>query len=103
MYNETGGLVNSIVMRKKTSMSKDSQKLKRKLNPMPDYIEKALKNNGVKQDYMARPAYQRNDYLGWIGRAKKEETKQKRLNQMLHELKAGGVYMKMKHPASIKQ
>lgn len=84
-------------------MNKDRQKLKRKLNPMPDYIEKALKDNGVKQDYKARPAYQRNDYLGWIARAKKEETKQKRLNQMLYELKVGGVYMKMKHPASIKK
>jgi len=84
-------------------MSEDSQKLKRKLNLMPDYIEKALRDNGVKQDYMARPAYQRNDYLGWIARAKKEETKQKRLNQMLYELKVGGVYMKMKHPASIKK
>ncbi|RDH85807.1 MAG: hypothetical protein DIZ78_10155 [endosymbiont of Escarpia spicata] len=70
---------------------------------MPDYIEKALKDNGVKQDYMARPAYQRNDYLGWIACAKKEETKKKRLNQMLHELKVGGVYMKMKHPASTKK
>ena len=84
-------------------MSNDSQKLKRKLNPMPGYIEKALKDNDVKQDYMARPAYQRNDYLGWIANAKKEETKQKRLNQMLDELKIGGVYMKMKHPASLKK
>lgn len=70
---------------------------------MPDYIEQALKDHGVKQDYLARPAYQRNDYLGWIARAKKAETKQKRLDQMLHELKVGGVYMKMKHPASAKK
>jgi len=70
---------------------------------MPGYIEKALEHNGVKQDYLARPAYQRNDYLGWIERAKKEETKQKRLNQMLDELKVGGIYMKMEHPASIKK
>lgn len=70
---------------------------------MPDYIEKALIDNGVEREYMARPAYQRNDYLGWIAKAKKEATKQKRLNQMLHELKAGGLYMKMKHPASIKK
>ena len=84
-------------------MSNDSQKLKRKINPMPDDIETALEDFGVKQDYMERPPYQRNDYLGWIGRAKKEETKQKRLNQMLDELKTGGVYMKMKHPASIKR
>ena len=89
-------------MDEKAFMNKQSLKLKRKLNPMPNYIEKALMDNGVKQDYMARPAYQRNDYLGWIERAKKEETKQKRLNQMIHELKIGGVYMKMKHTASIK-
>lgn len=29
-------------------------------------------------------------------------TKTKRLNQMLKELKVGGVYMNMKHPASAK-
>jgi uncharacterized protein YdeI (YjbR/CyaY-like superfamily) len=90
-------------MRKETLMSKDRRGLKRKLNTMPDYIEKALKKNGLRQEYMARPAYQRNDYLGWIERAKKEETKQKRLNQMLEELKTGGVYMKMKHPPSVKR
>ncbi|HSG43712.1 MAG TPA: YdeI/OmpD-associated family protein [Anaerolineales bacterium] len=26
--------------------------------------------------YNARPPYQRNDYIGWITRAKREETKQ---------------------------
>lgn len=70
---------------------------------MPDYIEKALEDNGVMKDYLERPAYQRNDYLGWIHRAKQKATKQKRLKQMLFELKTGGVYMKMKHPASIKK
>ena len=54
------------------------------------------------EDYLSRPDYQRNDYLGWIERAKKEETKEKRLKQMIEELKKGGVYMKMKHPASVK-
>jgi len=70
---------------------------------MPEYIEKALEVNGVKKDYLERPAYQRNDYLGWIERAKKEATKQKRLNLMLQELKIDGVYMNMKHSASIKK
>jgi uncharacterized protein YdeI (YjbR/CyaY-like superfamily) len=54
-------------------------------------------------DYNARPAYQRNDYIGWIERAKQTKTKEKRLAQMLSELKAGGVYMKMKHNASRKR
>ncbi|HSH04861.1 MAG TPA: YdeI/OmpD-associated family protein, partial [Anaerolineae bacterium] len=45
---------------------------------------------------------QQNDYLGWINRAKRPATKQKRLNQMLDELEQGGVYMKMDHPPSKK-
>ncbi len=64
--------------------------------PMPTFIRKALTKRGVMGAYLARPAYQRNDYIGWITRAKLEATKQKRLNQMLDELKHGGVYMKMK-------
>tara|TARA_B100001245_G_C22515934_1_gene260348 strand:+ start:333 stop:512 length:180 start_codon:yes stop_codon:yes gene_type:complete len=53
----------------------------------------------VASDYESRPAYQQNDYIGWIERAKRQETKEKRLQQMVDELKAGDVYMKMKHPA----
>ena len=36
------------------------------------------------------------DYLGWIARAKLPATREKRLAQMLDELKDGGVYMNMK-------
>jgi len=46
--------------------------------------------------------YQQNDYIGWINSAKRNETKQKRLDQMLHELRRGGVYTKMNHPPSKK-
>jgi hypothetical protein len=45
--------------------------------------------------HLPRPAYQQNDYIGWITRAKLEAIKQKRLNQMLEELKGGKYYMKM--------
>jgi uncharacterized protein YdeI (YjbR/CyaY-like superfamily) len=45
--------------------------------------------------YRARPDYQQNDYIGWIDRAKREETKQKRLAQMLDELEGGKLYMNM--------
>jgi len=69
---------------------------------MPENVKKALQKHHVMEDYLSRPDYQRNDYLGWIERAKKEETKEKRLKQMIEELKKGGVYMKMKHPASVK-
>ncbi len=62
---------------------------------MPDYVEKALESSGLMDAYNERPPYQRNDYLGWINRAKRDETKKKRLGQMLAELHAGDVYMKM--------
>ena len=64
--------------------------------PMPKFMRDALNEREMMDAYRARPPYQRNDYIGWIQRAKREETKQKRLNQMLDELKKGNVYMKMK-------
>ena len=39
--------------------------------------------------------YQRNDDLGWIDRAKRPETKARRLQHLLDELEQGDVYMKM--------
>jgi len=57
----------------------------------------ALVEHGVVAAYEARPAYQRNDYIGWITRAKRPETRAKRLTQMLEELAAGDRYMKMAH------
>ena len=65
--------------------------LKRPLNPMPQNIRAALEARGLKAAYDARPDYQRNDYLGWIARARRDDTKAKRLDQMLQELERGGV------------
>ena len=62
---------------------------------MPDFVWTALVIHGLRDSYDQRPWYQRNDYLGWICGAKREETKSKRLNQMLDELRTGDVYMKM--------
>ena len=58
-------------------------------------VECALLKNCLLDAYHARPAYQQNDYLGWINRAKRPETKERRLQQMLAELEHGDVYMKM--------
>ncbi|WP_127560590.1 YdeI/OmpD-associated family protein [Nioella ostreopsis] len=69
--------------------------LTRPLQPMPDDIASRLDAAGLRAAYDARPPYQRNDYLGWIARAKRPETREKRLAQMLDELRAGNVYMKM--------
>lgn len=71
-------------------------KLFRPIQPMPDFVRDSLAERGLREKYDARPDYQRNDYLMWINKAKRDETKQKRLTQMLEELEAGGVYMRMK-------
>ena len=73
--------------------------LKRPTYPMPDFVRDALLERGLMDAYEARPAYQRNDYIGWIGRAKREDTRQKRLTQMLDELERGDKYMNMKYHA----
>ena len=63
---------------------------------MPVFFRDALATHSLMDAYLARPDYQQNDYIGWVTRAKLETTRQKRLNQMLEELKKGGVYMNMK-------
>ncbi len=62
---------------------------------MPDFVQSSLLERRLMDAYMERPPYQRNDYIGWIIGAKREDTRLKRLAQMLEELEAGGLYMKM--------
>jgi uncharacterized protein YdeI (YjbR/CyaY-like superfamily) len=69
---------------------------------MPDFVRRALEEQGLMDDYRERPAYQQNDYISWITRARRQATREKRLQQMLDELEKGGVYMNMPHPPSRK-
>lgn len=69
--------------------------LKRSKQPMPDFVREALKEKELADAYDARPPYQRNDYLMWINKAAKDETKESRLKKMLEELKQGHGYMEM--------
>lgn len=69
--------------------------LSRPTHPIPDFVMEALNESGLLDAYRARPPYQQNDYIGWINRAKRIETKVKRLDQMIDELRRGDVYMKM--------
>jgi len=62
---------------------------------MPDYVRESLIIRGLMDAYLERPAYQQNDYIGWITRAKRQDTKERRLAQMLEELEGGDKYMKM--------
>ncbi len=70
---------------------------------MPAGVRAALQKHGVLAAYNARPAYQRNDYLGWIDAAQRDATKAKRTEQMLNELARGGVDMGMKHAPSARK
>lgn len=79
------------------SANNDFSTLKRPIYPMPDFVQKALEKRELMGAYKSRPPYQQNDYIGWINRAKKDSTKQKRMHQMLDELEKGDVYMKMKY------
>lgn len=69
-------------------------------NPMPVDVRAALDDRGLFALYLERPFYQRNDYLSWIDRAARPETRLKRIDQMLDELEQGGLYMRMDHPPS---
>lgn len=70
---------------------------------MPDFVRKALEQERLMDAHEERPAYQQNDYIGWINQAKRQSTKEKRLRQMLDELETGGVYMGMDHKPSRKR
>ncbi|AKJ28610.1 YdeI/OmpD-associated family protein [Caldimonas brevitalea] len=76
-------------------MSSPPSRLKRALHPMPGFVKQALEQRGLMKAYEERPPYQRNDYIGWITRAKTDATQLKRLEQMLDELADGNRYMKM--------
>jgi len=73
--------------------------LKRALHPMPEFVWQALVEANLADKYLLRPPYQQNDYIGWIVRGKREDTRQKRLQQMLDELAAGEKYMGMNYHA----
>ena len=73
------------------------------MQAMPDDVRDELAERGLADAYGERPFYQRNDYLSWIARAKRVETRRKRIEQMLCELDQGGVYMGMAHPPSRKR
>jgi hypothetical protein len=77
------------------AMPANNTRASRPRHEMPAFIQAALDERGLVEAYHNRPAYQQNDYIGWVTRAVNESTIQKRLNQMLDELEAGDVYMKM--------
>ena len=78
-------------------MERNLSTLRRKINLMPDEIRKILEEKNLMEAYLKRSPYQRNDYIRWIGRAVHEETREKRLRQMIEELELGNLYMNMEY------
>jgi len=78
--------------------------LRRTRLEMPGFVHQALVQEGLLEAYQSRPPYQQNDYIAWITMAKQEQTRQKRLRQMLDELRQGDVYMNMSYrPRGVKK
>jgi hypothetical protein len=59
---------------------------------MPGNIRAALEKRKLMDAYLARPSYQKDDYLKWIALAAGPAAKQKRLDQMLDELETGNLF-----------
>jgi hypothetical protein len=59
---------------------------------MPGNVRAALEKRNLMDAYLARPSYQRDDYLKWIALAVGPAAKQKRLDQMLEDLEQGHSY-----------
>ena len=67
----------------------------RRRYPMPEDVMAELQREDLTGAYDTRPPYQKNDYIGWITRARRPETRRKRIDQMLEELRSGDAYMGM--------
>ncbi len=61
-------------------------RLTRPIHPMPEFVKDALVQRGLAEAYRSRPPYQRNDYIGWISRAKQRKTQEKRWHKCLTNL-----------------
>lgn len=54
---------------------------------LPDYLEAILKDNDVLDTFMKQPDYYKRELVNKIELAKKEETKQNRIQKLISELK----------------
>jgi hypothetical protein len=60
--------------------------------PMPGNVRTELAKRKLMDAYLARPEYQRNDYLKGIAQAIGMPAKQKLIDQMIAELENGKLY-----------
>ena len=62
---------------------------RRERYPMPDDVRQELTGRGLDAAYAERPPYQQNDYLGWIGRAKRRKHERGASHRCSTSLQAG--------------
>jgi len=67
------------------------------IHPMPEDVKERLNREKLMDAYKRKPPYQQNDYIGWILKAKRPETREKRITQMIEELRNGDKYMGMNY------
>ena len=54
---------------------------------VPDYFEKVLKENGLKEAFDTLAFTHRHEYVGWITEAKQEETRARRMQKAIQMIK----------------
>lgn len=77
--------------------------LENRRHPMPPDVAQALAERGLTDEYEARPAYQRRNYIGWIERSKHDSARERRFRLMLDELEAGNAFMGMQYRTRMSQ
>ena len=66
-----------------------SAQIKSKARPVPLAVKKTLAENAIaKAVFEKMPPSHRNEYVKWISKARQEETKQRRLDQLIPKLLA---------------
>ncbi|HHT17283.1 MAG TPA: DUF1905 domain-containing protein [Papillibacter sp.] len=68
------------------TLEKDTNKRK---YLVPPHIEKTLRDGGVFEEFMRQPDYLKREQVNYIEVAKREETKQNRLNRLIAQLDKG--------------
>lgn len=66
----------------------------RPIRPMPAALKRVLVQHDLTKNFGDRPPYQRRDYISWVTDAKRQETRDKRLETIVDDLQSGR-YMKM--------
>ncbi len=92
MRFKMNGTVSSIIPSETKTQKEEKTEVKsigfdKKLTAIPNFLEKAFtKHQQAKEIFSALPVSHQNEYVVWIEGAKKDETKQRRLDSVIEKL-----------------